>query len=65
MSANESLVDRIIRVIVGLVLLYLWLGHVVGGVLALILGIVGLILLLTGLLGYCPLYSMFGFSTKK
>ncbi len=65
MSANEGLVDRIVRVVLGIVLLYLWLGHVVTGTLALILGIVGVILLITGIIGYCPLYTLVGFSTKK
>ncbi len=64
MSANEGTVDRVIRVILGIVLLYLWLGNVVTGTLGIILGIIGIILLVTGVIGFCALYKVLGISTK-
>jgi len=62
---NESAWDRIVRVVLGLVLLYLWVGGVLSGAIAIIVGIVGIILLITGLVGFCPLYRVLGFSTKE
>lgn len=62
---NESGLDRVLRVVVGLVLLYLGWGGVVTGGWGVALKIIGFIPLLTGLVGYCPLYSLFKFSTKK
>ena len=55
---NEGTVDRVIRVIVGLgVLSLVFVGPKT------LLGLLGLIPLLTGLLGRCPLYTLFGIKT--
>ncbi len=62
---NEAGWDRIVRVILGLVLLYLWLGNVLSGTAAVIVGIIGIVLLVTGVVGFCPLYRVLGFATKK
>jgi len=61
---NEASWDRIARVIVGGVLIALGLGVVDGG-LGIFLAVFGLIPLLTGLVGWCPLYSVFGFRTNR
>ena len=62
--ANEAGWDRVFRVGLGVVLLIVGFG-VVGGTAGLIVGIVALVPLLTGLAGWCPLYSLFGFRTNK
>jgi Inner membrane protein YgaP-like, transmembrane domain len=62
---NEANWDRIVRVVLGIVLLYLGLAGVVVGTLGIVLDILGVILLLTGLVGFCPLYALLKFSTKK
>ncbi|MCE7981104.1 MAG: DUF2892 domain-containing protein [Caldilinea sp. CFX5] len=46
-------------------LLYLGWAGVVGGTLGLVLQYLGFIPLLTGVIGWCPLYSLFGFRTKS
>ena len=61
---NEANWDRIVRVALGLLLLYLgWAGVVTGGW-GLFLKIIGFVPLLTGLVGWCPIYAMFKFGTK-
>ena len=57
---NEHTIDRAIRVVLGLVLLSLvfvgprtWLG------------LIGLVPLATGLVGSCPVYTLFGIGTCK
>jgi len=65
LKVNEANWDRIARVVSGIVLLYLGLGGVVSGGLGVVLDIFGAIFLLTGLVGFCPLYSLVKFSTKK
>jgi len=62
---NEAGWDRILRIVVGIVLLYLGWGGVVVGTWGLVLKIVGFIPLLTGLIGWCPVYTLFGFKTCK
>ena len=62
MKLNESNMDRIIRAVAGVVLLYLGFG-MLGGVTAIIADVVGIVLLATAAIGFCPLYAMFKFST--
>jgi len=62
MQANEGTVDRVLRVVIGLVLLGVGLSRV-GGAGAVVAVVVGAVLLLTGLIGFCPLYRLFGIST--
>lgn len=60
MKINEGTIDRAIRVIVGLVLISLvFIGPQSPW------GWIGLIPLLTGLVGFCPMYTLFGMSTCK
>ena len=64
-KVNEANWDRIARVVLGAVLLLLGLGHVMTGALGIVVDVLGAILLLTGVVGICPLYMLFKFSTKK
>jgi hypothetical protein len=56
---NVGKVDRIIRVVVGALLV----GNVFVG-LQTVVGWIGLILIVTGLFGTCPVYSLLGINTK-
>lgn len=60
LPANEHNIERVIRIVLGLGLLSL---TVIGP--QTLWGLVGAVPLLTGLLGSCPLYTIFGFSTRK
>ena len=62
---NEAVWDRMIRIIIGAIVLYLGWGGVVTGTLGTILKIIGFVPLLTGLFGFCPTYSIFKFKTFK
>jgi cadmium resistance protein CadD (predicted permease) len=58
MPRNEGTLDRALRIIVGLVLLALvFVGPKT------MWGLIGLIPLITGLIGYCPLYQILGMNT--
>jgi hypothetical protein len=57
---NTGKVDRIIRVVVGALLV----GNVFTG-LQTPIGWIGLILIVTGLFGTCPAYSILGINTKS
>ncbi len=61
--SNESTVDRIMRVVLGIVLL--WIGWFIlgDGLAAAALKIFGFVPLITGLLGWCPFYTLLGLST--
>ena len=59
MTHNEGTVDRAIRVVLGLGLLSLFfIGPHTW------FGLVGLVPLVTGLVGFCPLYRVLGLNTR-
>ena len=60
MTTNEGKTDRVIRVVVGLALIAMvFIGPQSPW------GWIGAVLVLTGLVGYCPLYGVFGINTCK
>jgi hypothetical protein len=65
MKTNESGMDRIIRALVGIVLLALYFTGTVTGGLGIAFIVVGAVLLLTGVVGFCPLYALLRINTKK
>ncbi len=60
MKVNVGGVDRILRMIVGLVLIGLTITGTIG-----IWGWIGLILLATGIFSFCPAYGLIGIKTCK
>ena len=60
-TKNEGTVDRVLRVVVGLALIAGYFLYPEGSYSWLFL--LGIIPLVTGLLGSCPLYSIFGINT--
>jgi hypothetical protein len=63
-SVNEGAMDRGIRVVLGAVLI--WLGTVSGlvaGTVATVVWVVGAVLVVTGVTGFCGLYKVFGINT--
>lgn len=62
MKANMGSVDRIIRLVVGLglILLFFFTAAPIK-----YLGILGVIFVITALIKWCPLYTLFGISTKQ
>ncbi|NIC43723.1 DUF2892 domain-containing protein [Aquabacterium sp. A08] len=60
MIKNVGGIDRILRIVVGLVLIALAATGTVG-----LWGYIGVVPLLTGLVGWCPPYALFGWNTCK
>ena len=65
MKLNESPADRIIRIVLGVILAALAITGVATGALATVAWVVAAIALVTGVVGFCPLYAIFRFSTKS
>ena len=63
MKANMGTLDRSIRAIVGILLIAAWPLGFLQGTLAIVLAVVGVVLLLTALLGWCPPYDLLGINT--
>lgn len=58
MKSNVGGIDRILRIVLGLILMGLAATGTVG-----IWGYLGAILLATGVIGWCPPYAIFGWNT--
>ena len=65
MNKNESGFDRVLRVILAVAIAVLYFTGVLSGAWAIVLGVIAVILLITGLVGFCPLYKLLGISTLK
>ena len=63
---NLSTIDRTVRASVGALALIIIFSTGTGTIAAQnIIGIIGSVLLLTALIGFCPFYFLFRFSTKE
>ena len=60
MKFNVGGIDRILRIVVGIVLIALTLMGTIG-----VWGWIGVVPLATGLTGWCPAYLPFGLNTCK
>lgn len=65
MPKNMGTIDRAVRVIFAVVVILLYALNVLSGTVAIILGILAAVFLLTSAVGFCPLYLPFKFSTLK
>ena len=63
MKNNVGSIDRGVRIVVGLLLV--GAGVLLSGILQILAVIVGVVLILTSFVGYCPIYGMLGMSTAK
>lgn len=63
MKRNLGNLDKVIRVLLALAVVALYYFNVIGGTLAIILGIVAGIFLLTSLVNFCPLYAALGLNS--
>lgn len=65
MKKNMGKTDRIIRLILGVLFAVLYFTGTVTGTLGIILLILAAIMLVTSLIGFCPLYWIFKLNSLK
>ncbi|MCA0401882.1 MAG: DUF2892 domain-containing protein [Proteobacteria bacterium] len=63
MTTNVGSIDRILRIIAGLALIAFALGYIMPGTGYNYLGWIGVVPILTAILGFCPAYTLLGLST--
>ena len=63
MIVNESTVDRTVRGVAGVVAIVVAVLVGIGSVLGIVLAVLGAVLVVTGAVGFCPLYRVFGIKT--
>ncbi len=65
MNKNMGSTDRMIRIVIAALVAVLYFSGRIGGTMAIVLGIVAGVFLLTSLINFCPLYKMLGINTTK
>ena len=65
LTSNESQIDRIIRIVLGIGLAGLALAGSVAAPLLYVVWLVAAVLVFTGIVGFCPLYAVLRVSTKR
>ncbi|AEV99249.1 hypothetical protein A4D02_32125 [Niastella koreensis] len=65
MKKNMGSADRIIRILVAAVFAYLFFAGIVTGITGIVLVILGSVFVLTSLVGFCPLYTIFGLKSSR
>ncbi|XOV94783.1 MAG: DUF2892 domain-containing protein [Bacteroidota bacterium] len=65
MKKNMGTIDRIARIIIGVLIIVLYYTGVISGTLAIVLGVLAAIFIITSFISFCPLYFPFGISTRK
>jgi len=60
MNVNEGTTDKVIRIVIGLVIII-----IVGFVMQSWWGLIGIVPLITGIASRCPLYSILGINTYR
>jgi len=65
MKTNMGTVDKVVRILITIVIVCLYYTQVITGTLAIILLVVSGVLILTSIIGFCPLYLLFRINTGK
>lgn len=64
MKLNEGSFDRILRIIIAIIVAVLFFTDTIGGTLGIVLLVAAGIMLITGLVGFCPAYTLFKINTR-
>ncbi|SHH78094.1 YgaP family membrane protein [Flavobacterium johnsoniae] len=65
MKKNMGTTDKVIRILVAVVIGILYFTNAISGTLAIILGILAAVFVLTSFISFCPLYLPFGITTFR
>jgi hypothetical protein len=63
--SNVATWDRAVRIVLGTVMLFLGWSGLVDGVWGIALVVFAWVPILTGLVGWCPIYAILGISTRR
>lgn len=65
MKKNMGSFDRTIRILAAILVAVLYFTHTISGFWAILLGIIAIILVVTSLVNFCPLYKVLGISSCR
>ena len=65
MKKNIGTTDKTIRILIAVAIAVLYFTNIISGTLAIILGILAAVFIITSFMSFCPLYLPFGITTFK
>ncbi|WP_396156140.1 DUF2892 domain-containing protein [Flavobacterium macrobrachii] len=65
MKKNMGMADKAIRFILAIIVGVLYYTNVINGTLAIVLGVLAVVFVLTSFISFCPLYLPFGITTRR
>jgi hypothetical protein len=65
MKKNMGMADKAIRFILAIIVGVLYYTNVINGTLAIVLGLLAVVFVLTSFMSFCPLYLPFGITTRR
>lgn len=65
MKRNMGSTDKMIRLVIAAIIVFMFATNIIAGTLGIILLVVAVVLAATSLLGRCPLYCPLGINTYK
>ena len=65
MKTNVGTIDKVIRILIGLVFIGLYFVHIITGTVAIVILVLAGVFILTGLFNFCPLYIPLGINKEK
>jgi hypothetical protein len=65
MKKNMGMADKAIRFILAIIVGVLYYTNVINGTLAIVLGLLAVVFILTSFMSFCPLYLPFGITTRR
>jgi len=65
MKANLGMTDKVVRILAAVAIGILYFMNLITGTTAIVLLIVAIILVLTILISFCPIYYLLGIKTRK
>ncbi len=65
MKKNIGTTDKVVRIMLAAIIAVLYFTHIISGTLAIVLGIVAVVFIITSFISFCPLYFPFKINTLK
>ncbi len=65
MKKNMGLVDKTVRILLAVAIAALYFTGQISGTVAIVLGVLAIVFVITSFISFCPLYLPFGISTRK
>ena len=63
MKKNMGSIDRIIRFVLAAIMITLYFTNIITGTIGIVLVVLALVFVITSVVSFCPLYTLFGLNT--